>query len=109
VSDVKETLIKAKSLIEHGWCQGTGARNAQGGMANPTNHDATSWCMLGALDAVTATAPRSNNYRRKLYLQAHDMIYKVLGGDIADFNDEPTRLPSEVLAVFDKAIAACPK
>src|SRR5262249_59437018 len=48
----KAILIRARALIEQGWCQGVDARDENGQRINPWNPRARSWSLLGAL--VTA-------------------------------------------------------
>jgi hypothetical protein len=87
-----EVLVAARNLIDRqGWCQQPGENFAVHGRPQ---------CALGALDLVepnwiAAGVPHA--------------LYRHLPGDlgsVVEFNDEPGRTKDEVLALFDKAIAA---
>lgn len=94
----KEILVKAKGLIEkHGWTQDK--------YHAPTGE----FCSLGAIryaiwDCLDRSSTDDVYYKAKTaFLRATDSGYS---SDVA-FNDAEGRTKDEVLAVFDKAIAAC--
>jgi hypothetical protein len=98
---IKTCLILAKSLIEnHGWCQGTFAKDDCGRTVNSLSPEATSFCIAGACSRAAHTARSANNYLGMLRrLRQH-----LQGIPPAEFNDVPGRTKEEVLALFDKAI-----
>ena len=96
-----EILKGAKELlVTKGWTQRTFARNDKGipvhiGM----KHTATCFCGVGAL-LHTAEAVDT------LYYPAWAALDRAAGEHFPNFNDAEGRTLDEVLAVFDKAIAA---
>lgn len=107
-------LEKGKALIAtpETWTQGSFARDSQGMPVNVTDRGACQFCLLGAVDraicieyamfyglfadcvGVLASA-----------LPAHRVIDDPTDDCVA-FNDNGFRLHDEVLALFDRAIAA---
>ena len=85
---------RAKITPEGAWTQRELARTADGSPDAPDNPLATCWCAIGAIESLT-----NETYAlRALYLMGVD--------DIAKWNDAPGRTQAEVLALFDRAIAA---
>ncbi len=97
---VKDVLIAARAKIEQGWTQGASARDALSNAVAFDDQNATCWCMVGALFAAE---PIDDMLRvdARLSLRIHPARV-----GISRFNDTPGRTKEEVLAVFDKAIAA---
>src|SRR6185295_2785626 len=101
VSTELEILIASRSLIAHpdNWCRGVEARDAKGNEVAPEEEDAVARCAVGALGAITRWS--------ELYPRAVSVLTSYLPcgfSSIIDFNDASTH--SEVLALFDRAIAA---
>ena len=98
-----ELLIRARSLLERGWCRDTGAVDVNGVEVRATSPRAIAWCALGALDAAGIPylyhrqhGPHPAYWRLKVAIGAERPM---------DFNArQETSAP--VLAVFDRAIAA---
>ena len=96
-----DDLRAARALIarpEH-WCQGSFGRNADG-LAVPANSvDAVRWCLMGAL-AKDGLPPRS--------AVTLALVAALPPGQnpasLSTYNDQVTH--EEVLALFDRAIAA---
>lgn len=107
MSDVKLILIEARQKVSEGWTQRAYARMSNevddGGKVSADSRLATCWCSVGAVGAVTPEAMSS--------MPALNKLKEVMGwpstADIIQWNDEPTRIKEEVLALFDMAIAAC--
>lgn len=103
-----EVLRKARALIEKPecWTKGVFARDAEGRELEPNNWAATCFCSLGALAHASGCAPGAVSLRvlRTLAAQIGDPTFPRT--EVADFNDAPERTHAEVLAAFDKAIAA---
>ena len=108
-----EILASARNLLAspERWTQGAAARNSAGKHVAPSDPDATCFCAAGAIyraaydhNGITAV-PRIENVHHLLarYIapDGYDSIYSVAG----DWNDTPGRTHSEILAVFDAAIA----
>jgi hypothetical protein len=92
-------LIRARALIERGWCRRVFARNLLGFQVSSYSRWATSWCASGALDAAALVA--SDMDRRR----ARCRLLNAIGGEtIGDFNDRQKNV-EPVLAAFDRAIA----
>lgn len=93
----KEILIAAKAKVEAGWCQGAYARDDRGYSTIGDQSDAVSWCMSGALGAVSGWQT----------FKAEQAIRPYLGNDnLVQWNDRIRRTKAEVIAVFDQAIAS---
>ena len=99
-SKVKEVLVKARSKIEQGWCQGASARG-RGGRTDVACADdaAREWCALGAILAVCGPGPE--------YQFVDAFMVNAGVQHITVWNDRPGRTQAEVLAAFDRAIEAC--
>lgn len=98
-------ILKAAKqlLIDKGWTQEAFARGPSGGPLVSRNPLATCYCGIGAIGAAGYGAAPAR-------YDAEDALAKAAGvkevEDFFDFNDAPGRTVDEVLAVFDKAIAA---
>ena len=99
---VKDVLIAARAKIEkpENWTRGMSARDADGQYISPRDPKAVCWCSAGA---VYASVPLVGVMPSSRVLRALD---DVSGNSIETFNDNMPH--SEVLAVFDQAIAAQP-
>lgn len=96
-----DILKGAKALIEtKGWTQHTSARNASGGVVPPTSKTATCFCGLGAINAAGA-----DDFAH-VVLAAEALERQINDDWFPNFNDAHGRTAEEVIAVFDKAIAA---
>ena len=86
---VRESLIAARALIDtpEKWIKGS-SRNGQGG-----------YCALGAMDKI---GPESG-----CYLALRSALPSEEPGFVAAYNDLPTTTHADILALFDRAIAAC--
>ena len=97
---VAEVLRKARGYIERGWTRGIFARGPDGAGVSPVDASATCWCSIGAIVAAS-------NYDMTVCASASDVLRGVIqGGNIARWNDDPERTQADVIAVFDKGIAA---
>lgn len=97
----KQILIEARERIskEENWTKGTMARDTNGYEVGARDPKATCWCSLGAIRAATNEGWADAAYRG---------FEAVVGNlTIVEFNDFSTH--EQVLAAFDKAIAACPE
>ncbi len=86
-------LRAARERIVRGWTQGVLARNAKGGWVEPYDEDAVCWCAVGALLADG-----------DVELQGDDR--QVDGIYIIVWNDTPGRTQADVIAFYDRRIAA---
>lgn len=107
----RDVLVRARGLIEQGWCQGVGARDARGHEVGALMREACSWCTLGALSRALDLS-NTDAYGVD-YTRAREAIADAIGRDcdggraIAVWNDHRERTQADVLAAFDRAIAAC--
>ena len=100
--DTVRILKEARALIsdEKNWTQDSFARNSAGEKVEPANERAVCFCAIGALAKAACLAP-------ELDLPAENFIqdeaYMLGWINVPEFNDNHTH--SEVLALFDRAIA----
>lgn len=91
------------------WIQGLAAQDREGFGILPEDADAICWCSLGALRRVRQGATVS--YAQALLQLVNGMPCQPEGDFclaelVFRWNDQPGRTQDEVLALFDKAIAA---
>ncbi len=96
--DAKEVLERAKKLIENpvNWIKHANARDAHGYAVNARSEDAVCFCMMGALFHAGSLGIDDPYWA----------LRAVLHEGIVEWNDHPNRTHAEVLAAFDRAIAA---
>lgn len=97
-------LRKARALIDapEKWTTGQYAKDADGGFCD-TWSQATCFCASGALLAAGDVGLDEFNVASG-WEDAYALLSRQMRGNIIDFNDSRTH--AEVLAAFDKAIAA---
>lgn len=96
-----EILKAAKDKIgtPERWTKNTGARDSRNVPCNPSERNAVCWCSLGAVSCVTG-----NLYD---FHKAATLLDEVLlEYAVPTFNDHPSTTHADVMALFDKAIAA---
>ena len=103
----KEILIAARAKIEapERWTQGAFAKTAKRNKANPNSPRAVCWCILGAVSAVTGDNPNRPDRAISSRLAAATNV-DAYNECVIEWNDAPERAHAEVLAAFDRAIAA---
>ena len=99
-----QDLKAARAVIEkpETWTKGFYAHTATGEDVESEHPDATCWCVIGAVEKVTSEGH---------WMRAQNVIhylghYVPRRGYVAKFNDDPNTTHEDILAVFDKAIAA---
>lgn len=110
--NVLEALVKGRKLIsdEERWTTGASARDVNGNNVPSVDPTATCWCTIGAIGKIVFSDGDVNTCQETIFsgairsLEAHVPYQKFGGRMIAPFNDTHTH--AEVLAVWDKAIAA---
>lgn len=98
-----EVLRAARKLIEApwNWTQGSYCRDESGASEHLDSPEADSFCVIGACRAAAeASSTAGVSHPAEVALKA-EMDYCAL-----TWNDAPERTHAEVLAAFDKAIAA---
>lgn len=98
MTDALKILKRARSLIAEGWCQGVSAQDANGHCTSVDSVHAVKWCIDGAFCASAGVG----------YLEAIKCLSRAFDSpqSIILWNDTPGRTQAEVLAAFDRAIAA---
>ena len=110
---------KAAKLIQNGWCQNTGARNAQGDVTHRLHTSAVCFCLTAALEVsiilvlypswrFTDDIPSVNYYYFPLLKRVTDVIgintdLRTMTNVVAQWNDDTCRTKEEVLEVLKKA------
>jgi len=100
MNDVVATLTAARELLSDPvrWTKGRMARDAAGERAYSRSPEAVCWCAAGALNKVSSAWGVQ---------EAQGILFaSVSGKGIAAFNDDPTTTHADILAAFDRAIAA---
>ena len=103
----KEILIAARAKIEapERWTKGAYARHASGRPAGPEIGNADCWCIVGAVTAVMGI--KAGCLDAAICRMLSDAAgIEAYAEDITEWNDAPGRTHAEVLATFDRAIAA---
>lgn len=95
-----KVLEKARAIIAEPrhWCRGTYARNVLGGRVSATSCWATRWCATGAIRRAAERADCPRSVPRIKWT-----IEETINVRLETYNDRHTH--SEVLALFDRAIA----
>jgi hypothetical protein len=97
VDETTALLIRARGLLERGWCRFAPAQDARGDGISPTDDRAVAWCAVGAIAAAAGS---------RQFKAARDRLHAAIGGEnIANFNNRQESV-EPVLTAFDRAIAA---
>jgi hypothetical protein len=93
MSSVKENLIAARALIDtpEKWIKGT------------FSNDNGCFCALGAVDKALGLPMGDDGGKTEQAL--YEALPPFVSG-VADFNDAPTTFHADIMALFDRAIAA---
>ena len=81
---------------ESKWCQWASARGKSGRRVTPYGRSAVKWCLLGAIDRAFG----ENEIRRVDFANS---VFRLLGCNIADWNDSPVRKFEQVRDVLLRA------
>ena len=100
MNSTKQILEAARSLLEkpENWTKGCCARDKFQLPTHSSSLEACSFCMVGAINRAGLD---SHDHHVEGALGA---LESVLGGPIAQFNDNPSRTHAEILNTFDEAI-----
>ena len=93
-------MYQSRELVSNGWCKSSCAQLPNGLACGWSHPQAEKFCMLGA----TAKVTNSDDKMRSM-INADLFSFLPSGMSIADFNDHKSTTLSEVLAVYDKALA----
>jgi hypothetical protein len=102
VSAALDALRMGREKIARGWTQGVYARNSTGAKVNPESEEATCWCAVGAIPRFV----RGEHVHSEAMAALRWAIPVNQCVDVVGFNDADTATQSDVLALFDRAIAA---
>ena len=106
---------RAKIEVPENWCKDMLAFNADGKAVMPWEEDACRWCPLGAIDATVpvegdpfAPSPARMALAGQVELESPLNLQwmKNRGIAAAIFNNRKTTTHADILALFDRAIAA---
>ena len=91
---------RAKITKPERWTKGEIARNAAGKEVSPRSKEAVCWCALGALQAAAG--------KKCSFIEIDDLAYELTPRWtwIAKVNDHKDTTHADILALFDRAIAA---
>ena len=96
-----QLLHSAGDLVEKGWCQGTEARDGNGDAIDVMSGGATSWSLLGALQATTVSDPSTD--LQDIGDAVAAIAELIVDPSLANWNDADTRTKLEVLNVLRDA------
>lgn len=103
---IVDILRKARGLVvEKGWTQGAAARDHGDRVVDTNDPAAVCYCAFGALLA----ASHLSGHDAACFIEGRLLPPNSMAGalrPIAQFNDTPGRTKEEILALFDRAIAA---
>jgi hypothetical protein len=105
----RRLLEGARELVAESWCYGADARDVNGLDVDPWDEDAVSWSLLGA---VVAVMEREASHAGQLPLAELGAALFALADlietdSLVDWNDDPRQTQGNVVAVLDRAAAAC--
>ena len=83
------------------WTQAASARNTRGRSVEPVSKAAACWCLMGAIERVTAGPGSQNNTEGMCLMAIRDATPNLRS--IVQYNDQSTH--AQVLALLDRAIA----
>ena len=95
-----ELYNKAADMIEKGWTQRAGARSEKGNSVHPLARNAKSWCLSGALSAVSPL-DEGNELHKSTFLRLAENLGFI--GHVTAWNDSPGRTQKEVVGILRSA------
>ena len=103
-----EDLRAARALLQRSrWTQGAYARDANGDRCMPNGADAAQFCAIGALLRVQGLVFPGETERTQAYRALRRAAHAVAlsTNDVVEWNDVPRRLKSDVIDLYNTAIA----
>lgn len=103
-----ELLTQTKSLIANpdNWIKKNNAISATGRKVKPTSNRACKYCVLGALDRVSALNGFSYSDRNEAIYRLENEVKQVSDFRCVHwYNDAPKTRHNDVIAILDNAIA----
>ena len=92
-------MYQSRELVANGWCQKGYAELPNGLQCGWSHPKAEKFCMLGAIANVTDDIEMKDRINAELY------SFLPSGMSISNFNDHNSTTLSDVLAVYDQALA----
>ena len=103
-NEVIRVLQKAKRIITRSWCKGSKAKDKHGNMANPTESNAYSWCLIGAIQKslypVGYFGVDTPTYHKAVNCVSSVINYRDLGW----FNDDKETTHDDVISALTSTI-----
>ena len=99
--DGSELLHEAGALVTAGWCQGATARDPAGNSTDVRASGASSWSLLGALQA--ATLRDSSTQVDDVALAVAAIAELIDDPSLSHWNDAAARTQLEVVQLLDRA------
>jgi hypothetical protein len=108
-SRARQLLEGARELVAESWCHGVDALDAHGFEVDPWDEGAASWSLLGAVVAVMEREALSAGELPLADLGAalYALADLIETDSLVDWNDDPRQTQGNVVAVLDRAAAAC--
>ena len=105
----RRLLRAARQLVGRSWCRGADARDGEGRAVNPWDEDAESWSLLGGIvAALEHEAARGKEMPLEDLAAALAALAELIHTDsLVAWNDDPARTQADVVAVLERAEAAC--
>lgn len=97
-----ESLRTGRERVARGWTQGLYAIDLNGDKVDPTSEAASCWCAVGAIPRFV----RGEHVHGEAVAALGWAIPVNQCVDVVGFNDLPTTTQADILALFDRAIAA---
>jgi len=96
---MKAILIRARELIEQGWCRNAWARNELGKGVHENSSDACSWCLMGAINK----AIKEKGYTYGIRLDISSVCKTITLNGLIHFNDN-AKSKEEVTGLIDRML-----
>ena len=107
--EVADGLEVARALVERGWVTWEDALDADGVGCDPTDDAAVEWSAYGAILVAAQLWGSDGNGAARLWMLDAVMEHLPTRWSLSAWNDAPGRTQAEVIALFDRAIAAAKK
>jgi hypothetical protein len=103
-----ELLIAARAMIPtpNDWTKGVNARDADGDPVDACDPNAVCYCAEGTMQCADAVSRGNGNFLRALAALSAALPEAYQNWDIHEYQDLPETTHADVLALFDRAIAA---
>ena len=105
------SIARVKIRNEKNWLKGQSTEKSNGDFAHPSSAKACKWCALGAVRSVFKEGTEEHSFDTAMDEHMFQTAMFTLSKftdckNIAAFNDHSETTHADIIAVFDKAIAA---